>query len=606
MAKRGTFIGSAYISITGDDSSLGKVLAGVRKKMQAFGKSMERFGLKLIAMGTAITAPLALAVKQFAALGDEAAKGAIRAGLTAAAYSEFAHVAALAGTSGARFERAMQGMARGLFDAKRGAGEMLFVMKELGITWRDLETLKTEEKFLLLAERISRIPDPSIRAAIAMKAFGRAGAELLPMFEGGAEAIRHYMAEARRLGVSITPEMAKNAQLLTDMFWRFQQSIRGVVLAIGNKLAPIFIKSFTIMTNLVVNIRRFIEANRELVATIFKIGTALVGIGAGFVALGAATKVLSQLVTPGGVLLALAAILAYISGLFDPLIEKWGEVVMGFEVGGKRISEWLEVLGNAWKEFVDALGDIGSELAKIFRAALPAISSAWDVIWETAKDKFLAFLRFVVNSLQNAFADMSRAFAERAKGASVITKPILQDLAALTATAARGLAGQQATVYKAQKLREGLADEYREIFQRKAGALGETTVGAGGRIFDRAQLAFDRIGKIGSDAIGPILEKIFGGKRAESVKSLFDIFQGLGEEFKEFTRPKAAPAFAGAAATRADMLVSGTFAGRAEAIRGATRTTDLLGQIVEATKATAKILDRKLTGPAWAAEEATR
>ena len=605
MAKRGTFIGSAYVSITGDDSSLGKVLAGVRKKMQAFGKSMERFGLKMIALGSAITAPLALATKQFAALGDEAAKGAIRAGLTAAEYSEFAHVAQLAGTTGQRFEKAMQAMARGLFDAKRGAGEMLYVMDELKLTWRDLESLKTEEKFLLLAQRISMIPDPSIKAAIAMKAFGKAGAELLPMFQGGSAAIQHYREEARRLGVSVLPEMAKRSQILTDMMFRFQQSIRGVVLVIGNQLAPVFVKSLTVMTNLVVNIRRFIESNRELISTIFNIGVALTAVGAGFVALGAATKVLSQLVTPGGILIALAAILAYISGLLDPLIKKWGKVVSEFEIGGKTIKAWLEVVSDAWTVVVSAFKGIGSDIAKIFRAAIPTIGAVWDAIWERAKDSFLTFADFILRNLQSLFAKISRFFQEQAAKMSSLNwlKTAVEEIAGFSAAASRKLAGVRGTIRGTQKRREGLSAEYADIAGRELGALGGVAVGAGGRIADRFEIMIRRLGEVGKNAIGPLVEKIFGEKPAEKVKSFFDIFQGLGQKFREFERPLPAMAGAPGAASRAGLLVSGTFSGRAEAIRGATRTNDLLGQIVQATKATARILDRKLTGPGWSDEE---
>lgn len=604
MAKRGTFIGSAYVSITGDDSGLGRVLAGVRKKMVRLGEDLRRLGLKLVAAGAAIQAPLTLAVTKFAELGDVVAKGAKRTGLSTEAYSELAHVVELAGADITTLEKAMKNLAKVADFTKQGLVTYKREFAKIGVTVTDTDgRLKgIEALFVEVASAIGTMTNETERAAVAANIFGRAGTQLIPVFQLGAEGIKHYREEARRLGVSIGPKMAAAAERLTDMFARMRAAFRGIVLVIGNALAPSFDRVQVVLVNLISNVRRYLAANPEIITGLQKIAVTLIGIGAAFVAIGTATKALSVLVSPGGVLVALAAILAFVSGLLDPLIEKWGKVVLGFQVGGRTIRDWLARLTEAWGEFVSAVKDIGAEFGTAFKAALPAISAAWAAVWESAKDGFLRLVRFIINTLQNTLAKLSSFLRQRAKKVGPFARGQLEELSGIAGAAAQGLARRQAGVARIQEGREGVAAAARQRAGTAGGAFLEAAGGAGGRISARVKEAVDKIGAIGKEAVRPLLERIFGEKQAAKVDNFFDIFRGLGKKFREFQIPTLAPAGA-AAASRAGTLVSGTFAGRAEAIRGATTTTGLLRQIVDGIEGTNKILDRKFNAPVWADEE---
>ncbi len=604
MAKRGTFIGSAYVSITGDDSSLGRVLAGVRKKMVRLGEDLRRLGLKLIAAGVAIQAPLTLAVTKFAELGDVVAKGAKRTGLSTEAYSELAHVVELAGAEITILEKGLKNLAKVADFTKQGLKTYTREFAKIGVTVTDTDgRLKgIEALFIEVGTAIGLMTNETERAAVAANIFGRAGTQLIPVFQLGAEGIRHYREEARRLGISIGPKMAAAAERLTDMFARMRAAFRGIVLVIGTTLAPSFDRVQVVLVNLISNVRRYLAANPQIISGLQKIAVTLIAIGAAFVAIGTATKALSVLVSPGGVLVALATILAFVSGLLDPLIEKWGKVVLGFQVGGRTIRDWLARLTEAWGEFVSAVKDIGAEFGTAFKAALPAISAAWAAVWESAKDGFLRLVRFVVSTLRDVLARLSGFFRGRARTASVFAQGHLEELAGLAAAASRGLAGGLVPIIKAQEGREGVAAAARARAGAAGGAFLEAAGGAGGRISARVKEAVDKIGKIGKEAVRPLLERIFGEKQAAKVDKFFDIFRGLGKQFREFQTPALAPA-GGAAASRAGTLVSGTFAGRAEAIRGATTTTGLLRDIVTGIEGTNKILDRKFNAPVWADEE---
>ena len=71
-------------------------------------------------------------------------------------------------------------------------------MSLLNLTVEDLNRLKPEKQFELIADRISKIPNPTARAAIAMQIFGKTGTSLLPMLAGGAKRMEGLRAEPGR------------------------------------------------------------------------------------------------------------------------------------------------------------------------------------------------------------------------------------------------------------------------------------------------------------------------------------------------------------------------------------------------------------------------
>jgi len=561
MAK--SFIGRAFISITGDKKGLDATLSKIRAEMQAFGKDLQKIGYKFLAAGAAIQAPLTAAVYKLAQFGDTMAKGARRAGITAAAYSEFAHVAELSGTTVERFEKALQAMARGMFDAKRGTGEMKDALLAMGMRWQDLEKLSPEERFVKIANGLAAMADPSIKAAVAMKIFGKAGAELIPMLDLGAEGIAHYRKEARRLGTSIGPEMAANAERLTDMMARFKRVLTGISLTIGNILAPMFDKALVYMTNLAANIREYIENNPKIITSLQEIATWLLGIGAALVGIGTAARLLAPLVSPGGVLLALAAILAYMTGLLDPLIKKWDTTVMRFEVGGKSIRDWLGFVSDRIADVGRAIRNAFSRLSEAFGPVQKALVSNIDWLWQKIKLGFVEALDWMMARLQDFLADIGSYLAKAAEGAGLIKGRVYRELATNFMGASRGIGSGRASLRGVRNdlaRDEALASETAEIDRRRAMGAAGNALGAAGR---GLKVDFQFLAHMMRSTVGPLVEKILGEHGAEGgVKSFLDIFKGLGEQWKEWDKPQmpaAGPALAMATSTL------GSFSGRGAA-----------------------------------------
>ncbi len=78
------------------------------------------------------------------------------------------------------------GMARTVLNADMGLATAVDSLKMLGLEVDQLKGRSPQEQFTMLADTVSKIKDPSTRAALAMQVFGKAGQKLIPMMAGGA------------------------------------------------------------------------------------------------------------------------------------------------------------------------------------------------------------------------------------------------------------------------------------------------------------------------------------------------------------------------------------------------------------------------------------
>jgi cell division septum initiation protein DivIVA len=112
-------------------------------------------------------------------------------------------------------------------EAENGNAAMAESLRTLGITSKD-----PAEALAQLADYVQAIPDPTKRAAELNKVLGKSYQELLPLLEGGGEALREMVAEGQRLN-PITTEMARQAGIFNDQLDKLKQSASGF----GTKVA---------------------------------------------------------------------------------------------------------------------------------------------------------------------------------------------------------------------------------------------------------------------------------------------------------------------------------------------------------------------------------
>lgn len=279
----GDSLAELKVKIDTDTKGLQTGLKGAETRMGKFSKGIQKhskaIGIGMAAMGAAIVGAAVLSVKSWAAMGDEIAKMARKTGMSTEALSELRHAAMLSGGNLATVEKAIKRMSKAISDANDGMATYLRAFEKVGINAADLAGMKPEEAFMKIATAIADVEDPLLRAAVAQDLFGRAGMDLIPMFDMGSEAIREMREEAHKLGIVFDAEMAKSAEDVTDAMHRTTQATQGLKNAIAVALAPQIEETMKKVEEFVVKLIDWTKANPELVATIVKAGGIVAALG---------------------------------------------------------------------------------------------------------------------------------------------------------------------------------------------------------------------------------------------------------------------------------------------------------------------------------------
>lgn len=228
------------VKIGADTKQLKAGLDAADKRVGGFANTIKKhhraIGMAMAAMGAAILATAALSVKQFAKMGDEVHKMALRTGFSTEALSELRHAAELSGTSLAGVEKASRTLSGAILDAGFGLETYVRAFDKIGLSYEKLKPLSPEEQFIAVLEALADLSDESERAALAADLFGRAGTQLLPMLENGAEGLREMRLETHDLGMVFDQEAALKAAKFNDALTKLKGSVSGVMMEVGSFL----------------------------------------------------------------------------------------------------------------------------------------------------------------------------------------------------------------------------------------------------------------------------------------------------------------------------------------------------------------------------------
>ena len=449
MSANAIRAGRAFVELFADDSKLQRGLKRAQAKLRAFAATIRGIGLKLTAVGAAITAPLLALAKTFANVGDSLDKMAGRVGVSVEFLSALDHAAKLGGTSLEQLEGAFRGLQTQAREAANGSQSALEAFNRLGVSTTNAngQLKTTEQLFLEVAEALANVPNETERAALAFKIFGETGAYLLPILRDGSKGLKDAMEEAKRLGLVMSTEDAKSAAELTDAFTKLSSVFQQIKLAIGRALAPILTALADALKEGLPQIVEFIRSSGPLIpialgigAAIAVAGTALLGlsvvggivagaIGAIATALSAAAGAAAFLISPFGLVLAAlaggaAAALKFtdagkevtstlrseFAGLAERATDSFGAITDALTAGDFRLAakilwltlkaEWMRginVLKTEWKLwlafFTDVFNIAGANLAKIaFK------------VWGGLKNIWSSVTTFLANAMTNTIA----------------------------------------------------------------------------------------------------------------------------------------------------------------------------------------------------------
>lgn len=392
MAKAGAIrAGRAFVELFADDSKLVRGLRAAQAKLKAFGAAVNAIGMKLMGLGAMLTAPLLLAARTFDKMGSEMADASARLGMTTEALSGLAFIAELGGSSMEELENGIRKMQRTLVDAASGAQSAQDALRLVGLTVEDLDGLSPDKQFKRIAESLSKIEDPTVRAAAAMDIFGKSGTKLLPMMAQGVKGIEMAEEEAKRLGLIMSGEDAKAADTFGDTLGILIKSIKMAAFHIGASLAPTLIQMSEWLTKVIAGVSEWIKANRGLVLAALQVGVAIIAAGAAIAAVGWVLSSLGAIVgVAATAVTAFGTVLTTVGAILGAILTPIGIVIGAIAALGAYFLYSSGAAGEALTFVSDSLMSLANDAKTAFGAIGKAlargdIGKAAEVLWLTLK-----------------------------------------------------------------------------------------------------------------------------------------------------------------------------------------------------------------------------
>jgi lambda family phage tail tape measure protein len=206
-----------------------------------------------------------------------------RTGVGVETLGQFKVAAELSGSSLEGVAKGLTFLNKNMVAAATGAEGAAAAFKTVGVATTEADgTLRSADKvFLDVADRFAQLRDGPEKAALAIKIFGKAGAELIPILNLGSK-------EIQRFGLGIGPDFADKADAFNDQLGIMKAQTTVLTVQIGSALLPV-------MSGLVSIIGDVVKAIGDLAKDFY------VAIG-GMAGLTEATKILTKtLLVFGGV-----------------------------------------------------------------------------------------------------------------------------------------------------------------------------------------------------------------------------------------------------------------------------------------------------------------
>ena len=288
-------------AIGGLSGTAGKVSGGLKGLAGAAGGLSGALG-SLVPLAT--SAGLAAMAKGAIDAADNMNDLSQKTGVSVESLSKFQQAANASGTSIEGVGAAMIKLNRNLATGNAGAAEAL---TSLGISATDASgKLKSTDAIMLeVADKFAKMPDGANKTAAAMALFGKAGADMIPLLNGGSKAVTD-------LSATMTGAFAKGADSLNDKL----AALQGRLLALGVNIGTALMPALNVIADLVMGLANAFAA---MPGPLQAIVGGLVALAAAFVVLAPA---ISAVISIAGVLagLKIGATIAGWAALAGPAI----------------------------------------------------------------------------------------------------------------------------------------------------------------------------------------------------------------------------------------------------------------------------------------------
>ena len=219
----------------------------------------KKLALPLTAAASAVGFSLSQMMSKFLDTGDAIDKASMRLGIGVDKLQSLQYAAKMSGSSAEDMNQALGKLNENIVKAAAGKNkELASLFDKLGISLRDAKgNLRTAADVLPeFADAIQRNTNSTVRARMAIAAFGDAGQKLIPMLQDGSKGLADMEKRAHDLGLTMSGEDVKAAADLGDRFSELGMVFDSFGNTLSAKLAPV-------LSPIIDDLAEFIAKNKE-------------------------------------------------------------------------------------------------------------------------------------------------------------------------------------------------------------------------------------------------------------------------------------------------------------------------------------------------------
>jgi len=214
---------------------LGNSMQGLQGQVKNTSMAVAGLGAAFKGLGAAFAVGgFTAAVKGAIDLADNMRDLSQRTGVGIETLGQFKVAAELSGTSIEGVAKGLTLLNKNLVAAATAGGPAAAAFKTIGVATTETDgTLRKADKvFLDVADRFATLRDGPEKAALAMKIFGKSGAELIPILNLGSK-------EIQRFGLGIGPDFANKADAFNDSLGIMKAQVTVLTVQVGSALLPV-------------------------------------------------------------------------------------------------------------------------------------------------------------------------------------------------------------------------------------------------------------------------------------------------------------------------------------------------------------------------------
>ena len=265
-----TIVGHLQARLSATSAAFAEDMKKASNSAKGFGGSMKGLGVQALAAGagfglvtsavstmqnavsSAAHAIIDLVANQIQTI-DAASEVAARLGITTDALMSFHFAAKMANVEATTFNASITKMTKTIATAAtKGKGlDGLFSIEQV----KELSGMAIDKQFEAIAEAISKVENPALRAKLAMDVFGKSGGQLIPILAGGAAGIQDMVDEYHRLHGAVTEEEVAQIKEAADAMDALSTAWAGFGTQLAVSVSPALTEALDLFTDFIREIK---------------------------------------------------------------------------------------------------------------------------------------------------------------------------------------------------------------------------------------------------------------------------------------------------------------------------------------------------------------